>query len=533
MNLRQDIDKHIFRTVGQAADDMEMDAYVIGGYVRDIFLDRTSSDIDFVAVGSGIDLAYEVARRLGRGAKLSIFKTYGTAQVKYRGFELEFVGARRESYSRFSRNPIVEDGTLEDDQARRDFTINILALGLNHFNFGDLIDPFNGLIDLHNKILRTPCDPDMTFSDDPLRMMRAIRFASQLGFSIDPETFEAIKRNRLRIEIITKERINSELSKIMRSPKPSVGLTLLDQAGLLEIIFPELVALKGVETIEGRGHKDNFAHTLQVVDNVAAVSDFEWLRWAALMHDIAKPVTKQYSRETGWTFRNHNFIGEKMVERIFRKMKLPLNAKMKYVAKLVGLHMRPQQIGEEGVTDSAVRRMIADAADPDDLADLMLLAEADLTSKNPVKVRRVLQTFSKVRLRLAQIKRMDAKRAQPAIINGNEIMEAFGVEPSSMLGEIKDTINKKVEEEHLDYSDAFDYMLEIAPGYGLTPVEDVASLRERFEARNAERSQHRLQMQQRLADEKYHRDVELGRIDPSKRNYNLPHAENNDSTQQG
>ncbi len=512
MNLREDIDSEIFRIVGQAADALGCQAYVIGGYVRDIFLKRHSSDIDFVAVGSGIGLAQEVAARLGKGACLSVFATYGTAQVKYRGYELEFVGARRESYTRDSRNPIVEDGTLADDQARRDFTINILALSLNEGSFGDLVDPYNGLVDLHNKLLRTPRDPDVTFSDDPLRMMRAIRFATQLNFRIDRATFDAICRNRERISIITKERINTELSKILRSPKPSIGFKLLDMSGLLELIFPELVALKGVETIDGRGHKDNFAHTLQVVDNVAAVSGFEWLRWAALMHDIAKPATKQYSPQTGWTFRNHNFIGEKMVERIFRKMKLPMNVKMKYVAKLVGLHMRPQQIGEEGVTDSAVRRMIADAGDPDDLNDLMILAEADLTSKNAVKVRRILDTFAKVRQRLDQIRREDAMRTAPAVINGNEIMDVFGIGPTPLLGEVKAAVNTYAREQHLDYSQAFDYMLSIAPDFGLAPVDDIAALREKFEARNTEREEHRRQLQLKQAADKQHRDRELGRI---------------------
>lgn len=511
MNLREDIDRNIFHIIGQAADDLGMPAYVIGGYVRDIFLKRPSTDIDFVTVGSGIDLAHEVAQRLGRSARLSVFATYGTAQVKWRGYELEFVGARRESYTRDSRNPIVEDGSLADDQARRDFTVNILAIALNEYNFGELQDPFNGLIDLHNKILRTPCDPDITFSDDPLRMMRAIRFASQLQFDIFPETFEAIKRNRKRISIITRERINTELSKILRSPKPSIGLRLLDESGLLEIIFPELTALKGVETIDGKGHKDIFAHTLQVVDNIAAVSDLEWLRWAALLHDIAKPVTKQYSPETGWTFRNHNFIGEKMVERIFRKMRLPMNVKMKYVAKLVGLHMRPQQIGEEGVTDSAVRRMIADAGDPDDLNDLMLLAEADLTSKNPVKVRKVLATFRKVRQRLARIVREDRKREAPATINGNEIMESFGLGPTPLLGEVKDAVNRHVEEEHLSHEEAFDYLLSVAPQFGLTPVENIDELRARFESQDAERRLHREELAQKAAEEKLQRDRILGR----------------------
>ena len=345
MNLSDDLRLPVFRQIGEIADKMNREVYVVGGYVRDIFLNRHSHDIDFVTVGSGIELAERVARSLHREKGLSVYANYGTAQVKSGDLELEFVGARRESYSRGSRNPVVEDGTLEDDQNRRDFTINAMAICLNGDRFGELVDPFNGVVDLHNKLIRTPLDPDITFSDDPLRMMRAVRFATQLGFEIVPETFEAIARNRDRISIITKERINDELSKIIRSDVPSRGFRLLDKAGLLELIFPSLVSLKGVETVEGRGHKDNFQHTLQVLDNVATHSDNEWLRWAALLHDIGKPATKRYDARLGWTFHNHNFIGEKMVPKIFRSMKLPMNEKMKYVAKIVGLHMRPQSVG--------------------------------------------------------------------------------------------------------------------------------------------------------------------------------------------
>lgn len=426
MNLKDDLKKPVFKKIGAVADAMEREVYVVGGYVRDIFLERTSSDIDFVTVGSGIELAKKLAAGIP-GAHLSVFANYGTAQVKTHGLELEFVGARRESYSRDSRNPIVEDGTLDDDLNRRDFTINAMAVSLNNDSFGELLDPFNGLLDLHNRIIRTPLDPDITFSDDPLRMMRAIRFASQLDFEILEETFEAIKRNAYRIEIITKERINDELSKIMRSPRPSLGFRLLDKSGLLQLIFPELCALKGVETREGKGHKDNFFHTLQVVDNVAEKSDNEWLRWAALMHDIAKPVTKRFDPALGWTFHNHNFIGEKMVGRVFRKMKMPQNEKMKYVAKLVGLHMRPQSVGEEGVSDSGVRRMLTDAGD--DIDDLMILAEADITSKNPAKVRRQLEGFAKLRERMHEISDADALRNWKNPINGNEIMEHFNIPP--------------------------------------------------------------------------------------------------------
>lgn len=463
MNLSDELKHPIFRKIGAIADEMNREVYVVGGYVRDIFLRRSSSDIDFVTVGSGIELATAVAQRLNHGKGLSVYTSYGTAQVRHRDLELEFVGARRESYSRDSRNPIVEDGTLEDDQNRRDFTINAMAICLNADRFGELVDPFGGIADLHNKIIRTPLDPDITFSDDPLRMMRAIRFASQLNFKILPETFEAIIRNRERIRIITKERINDELSKIMRSPRPSIGLRLLDDSGLLEIIFPSVYALKGVETKEGRGHKDNFYHTLQVVDNVAMKSDKEWLRWAALLHDVGKPSTKRYDARIGWTFHNHNFIGEKMIPRIFKQMKLPLNEKMKYVAKLVGLHMRPQSVGEEGVSDSGVRRLITDAGE--DLEDLMTLAEADITSKNPAKVRRQLEGFAALRKRMEEICDADALRNWKAPVDGNEIMEYFNIPPSSVIKEIKDAVKEAILEGEIPYTHdaAWSLILRIAP----------------------------------------------------------------------
>lgn len=464
MNLSDDLKLPVFRQIGEIADSMGREIYVVGGYVRDIFLKRNSSDIDFVTVGSGIELATEVAARLNRGNGLSVFASYGTAQVKLKHLELEFVGARRESYSRDSRNPIVEDGTLEDDQNRRDFTINAMAICLNADRFGELVDPFNGIVDLHNRLIRTPLDPDITFSDDPLRMMRAIRFATQLDFKIQSRTFEAIRRNRKRIAIITKERINDELSKIMRSPHPSVGFRLLDDSGLLELIFPAVHALKGVETKEGRGHKDNFYHTLHVVDNVAGKSDNEWLRWAALLHDVGKPVTKRYDEKIGWTFHNHNFIGEKMIPRIFKQMKLPLNEKMKYVAKLVGLHMRPQSVGEDGVSDSGVRRLITEAGD--DLEDLMTLAEADITSKNPAKVRRQLEGFAALRKRMSEINDADALRNWKSPVDGNEIMEHFNIPPSSAIKEIKDAVKEAILEGEIPYThdDAWAYVLRIAPG---------------------------------------------------------------------
>lgn len=463
MNLSEDLKHPIFRLVGEVADEMGREAYVVGGYVRDIFLNRCSSDIDFVTVGSGIELAERVAERLGRKNGLSVYANYGTAQVKAGDLELEFVGARRESYSRESRNPIVEDGTLTDDQNRRDFTINAMAISLNAATFGKLVDPFNGVVDLHNRIIRTPLDPDITFSDDPLRMMRAIRFATQLDFDILPETVEAIVRNRDRINIITKERINDELSKIMRAPVPSKGLLLLDKSGLLELIFPTLVRLKGVESIEGHGHKDNFMHTLRVVDNVAKRSDSEWLRWAALLHDIGKPETKRYDERVGWTFHNHNFIGEKMIPRIFKKMRLPLNEKMKYVAKLVGLHMRPQSVGEEGVSDSGVRRLITEAGD--DLEDLMILAEADITSKNPAKVRRQLEGFAKLRERMGQIADADALRNWKSPVDGFEIMQHFRIPPCAAIKEIKDRVKDAILDGEIayDHDDAWNYVLRIAP----------------------------------------------------------------------
>ncbi len=473
MNLKEDIDKDIFRLVGQTADELSKETYVVGGYVRDIFLDRPSKDIDFVTVGSGIELAEAIAEKLGKKAKLSVFANYGTAQVKWKDLELEFVGARKESYSRDSRNPIVEDGTLDDDQKRRDFTINAMAISVNENNFGELIDPFGGLVDLHKKLIRTPLDPDITFSDDPLRMMRAIRFATQLEFGILSETFEAITRNAERIKIITKERINEELSKIIKSRRPSIGFKLLEQSNLLELIFPELHALKGVETMDGKGHKDNFFHTLQVLDNISEHTENEWLRWAALMHDIAKPTTKRYDAKLGWTFHNHNFIGEKMIPRIFRKMKLPMNEKMKYVAKLVGLHMRPQSIGEEGVTDSAVRRMMFEAGN--DVDDLMLLAEADITSKNPNKVRRIMECFKLVRQRIIEIEEKDRIRNFQPPIDGIVIMRVFGLEPCNLIGQLKEKIKDAILDGVIanDYDDAYSYMKKVAETeFGLFPKDE-------------------------------------------------------------
>lgn len=446
MNLKDKLTHRAFRLVGRSADELGREAYVVGGFVRDIFLERPSKDVDFVTVGSGIELARRVAEnissRRGRKPRLAVYANYGTAQLHDGDLELEFVGARKESYHRESRNPIVEDGTLQDDMERRDFTINAMAICVNEERFGELIDPFGGLADLAKKEIRTPLDPDVTFSDDPLRMMRAIRFATQLEFRIVPETFKAIRRNRRRIEIITKERINDELGKIIRSPRPSIGFKLLDMAGLLELIFPELSLLKGAEVHDGVGHKDNFLHTLQVLDNVAAKTENEWLRWAALLHDIGKPRVKRWDEKLGWTFHNHNLVGERMIPKLFRKMKLPQNEKMKYVAKLVGLHMRPQNVADEGVSDSGVRRLSTDAGE--ELDDLMLLCEADITSKNPAKVQRQLEGFARLRTRIAEINAADDYRKWKNPVDGNMIKEIYGLKDGPILGELKQEIKDAI-----------------------------------------------------------------------------------------
>ena len=470
-NIVTKLDTPLYHSIGAAADSIGRECYAVGGCVRDFFLERPSKDIDFVTVGSGIELAEIVAERLGKGTHLCVFRNFGTAQVKRRDIELEFVGARRESYDRNSRKPVVEDGTLEEDLSRRDFTVNALAICVNAGRFGELIDLFGGLADMERRILRTPLDPDITFSDDPLRMMRAIRFATQLEFTIYPETFEAIRRNAERIRIISHERVIDELRKIMQTARPSIGWDLLLKSGLLQIIFPELAAMKGVEVVKGRGHKDNFYHTLAVLDNVAAKSDNVWLRWAALMHDIAKPVTKRWDEKTGWTFHNHNFIGAKMVPRIFRRMRLPQDAKMKYVAKLVELHMRPIALVEDEVTDSAVRRLINDAGD--DLEDLMALCEADITSKNQEKVRRILENFALVRQKMVDLNERDHIRNFKPPVDGNEIMETFGITGGPLIGTIKSTIKNAILDGLIrnDYEEARELMMKVAAEHGLSPIK--------------------------------------------------------------
>lgn len=440
--LAQILDKDIFHLIGEAADELHLDCYVVGGYVRDIFLERPSNDIDVVVVGSGIKVADALRRKLGRKAHISVFKNFGTAQVKYKDLEVEFVGARRESYSHDSRKPIVEDGTLEDDQNRRDFTINAMAIQLNKAHFGELVDPFGGIEDLEDGIIRTPLDPDITFSDDPLRMMRCVRFATQLKFFIEDETFEALTRNADRLKIISGERICDELNKIMKSAQPSRGFVDLQRSGLLNLILPELAALDIVETKNGRAHKNNFYHTLEVLDNVAKKSDNLWLRWAALLHDIGKTRSKRWDPALGWTFHNHNFLGAKMVPEIFRRLKEPMDMKMKYVQKLVDLHMRPIVIADEVVTDSAVRRLLNDAGD--DIDDLMTLCEADITSKNQVRKRLFLENFRMVREKIADLKERDYKRLLQPVIDGNEIMEMFHLKPCREVGALKQCLKDAV-----------------------------------------------------------------------------------------
>lgn len=469
-SVQQQLQRPVFALVGEAADELQRECYVVGGYVRDLFLSRESKDIDFVTVGSGIEVAKAVAKKLKK-CHLSVFKNFGTAQVKSRGEELEFVGARKESYSHDSRKPIVEDGTLDDDLSRRDFTINALALCINKDRYAELVDKFNGLSDLDAGLIRTPLDPDVTFSDDPLRMMRAIRFATQLRFDIVPETFAAIRRNCGRIRIISRERVMDELMKIMRTPKPSVGWDLLLKSGLLKFIFPELEAMKGVQVVNGVGHKDNFYHTLAVVDNVAERSDDVWLRWGALFHDIAKPVTKRFDPALGWTFHGHNAVGAKMVARIFRTMKFPMNDKMKFVQKMVDLHMRPIALVEDGVTDSAVRRLLFDAGD--DIDSLMILCAADITSKNREKVERFQANYELVKQKMVELEERDRIRNFQPPVNGIEIMETFGLGECHEVGVIKERIKNAILDGEIpnDHAAARELMISFAAeSLGLHPV---------------------------------------------------------------
>lgn len=466
--VKVDLKQPIFKQIAEITNKNNVPAYVVGGFVRDIFLNRPSKDIDVVVLGDGIQLAQQLSSKIPKSS-FSYFKNFGTAMVKTKDWEVEFVGARKESYTHNSRKPAVEPGSLTDDQNRRDFTINALAISLNNNDYGTLVDPFEGIKDLENKIIRTPCDPDITFSDDPLRMMRAIRFATQLRFEIEFETFEAIKRNAGRIKIISFERISDELNKIMLSKKPSIGFNLLFDSGLLQLIFPELAAMYGVDVIDGKAHKDNFYHTLMVLDNICADTDDLWLRWAALLHDIAKPVTKRFEKGNGWTFHGHEDKGSRMVKRIFGNLKLPLNEKMKFVEKIVALHHRPKVLAEEGVTDSAIRRLIVDAGE--DIDALFLLCKADITSKNQNKVETYRKNLEQVKQLVADVTERDALRNWQPPITGEDIMKTFGIGPSREVGLIKTEIREAILEGKIanNYDEAFNFMLNTAASLGLKP----------------------------------------------------------------
>ena len=468
MDFTRYLDNEIFQSVARAAEASSVDAYVVGGYVRDLVLGRPSKDIDFVCVGSGIALAKKVAATLGPGIQVNFFSNFGTAQIRYKDLEVEFVGARKESYSHDSRKPVVEDGTLEDDLRRRDFTINCMAVSLNRDDFGALVDPHDGMSDLKKKIIRTPQDPSVTFSDDPLRMMRAVRFATHLNFDIEPDTYAAIVEQAPRLKIVSQERITDELNKIIASKVPSYGFKLLFHSGLLKQFFPELVALHGVEYVGNNAHKDNFFHTLQVLDNVAKVSDDLWLRWAAILHDIAKPATKRYDKEHGWTFHGHEDKGARMVPGIFRRLKLPLHENMTKVQKLVRLHLRPIPLAKE-VTDSAIRRLLFDAGD--DIEALMTLCRADVTSKNPEKVSRFLRNFDLVETKMAEVEQKDHVRNFQPPVSGDEIMDMFGIPPGRIVGELKEEVKEAILDGRIanDRSQAVDLLREIAEARGLKP----------------------------------------------------------------
>lgn len=465
--MKQHLTHPLFAILSACADQLGLECYVIGGFVRDIFLKRPSNDIDVVVVGSGIAMAEAVQKALGKGAYLSVFKNFGTAQIKYKDTEIELVGARRESYNRGSRKPIVEDGSLTDDQNRRDFTINALAICLNKDRFGELVDPFNGIFDLENKIIRTPLNPDITFSDDPLRMLRCIRFATQLHFHIEEKTYASICANKERISIVSQERIVDELNKIMKSTRPSIGISLLNKCGLLELILPEITALSGIDTKQGKSHKDVFLHTLTVLDKLAENSDNLWLRWAALFHDVGKPATKRFDNQIGWTFHNHNYIGERMIPRIFKRLKMPLGDQMRYVQKMVTLHMRPIALVEDEITDSAVRRLLFEAGD--DIDDLMCLCEADITSKNEEKVKRFLNNLQIVRQKLKDIEQKDHVRNFQPPVSGTEIMETFGLAPCAEVGVIKQAIKDAILDGIIpnEYEAAHAFMLQKAQEMGL------------------------------------------------------------------